>query len=278
MLYEPYPSSTDDQVASTTIYLQLTANKGRTVNQAKKPMTISLAIVFFFTGFLASSASAAITAFRPPPLSEELGCSPTLSKLLGRPDGFFFDPLNLATDENFARFREAELKHGRICMAAFVGLTLPPMGEVMMSMTIPSAATTGDTSRGDLNHVFSASIIENWTSLSPLQFLNIVVTCGFLEAFIFFQRDPLDMPGDYGTGYFGVRDKGMNERALFCELENGRLAMIAFAGKLAAEAVYVSSSPSFSWWAPLDGKLPVIPQLVGGIDDFLSSLIQGPIL
>ena len=245
-------------------------------------MIKSLAIVFLFLGFLcvtiaeASSGSAAIAAFRPPPLSEEIGCSPTLSKFLGRPDGFFFDPLNLATDENFARFREAELKHGRICMAAFVGLTLPPVGEIMMSMTIPGTAITADTSRNDVDHVFSASIIENWTSLSPIQFLNIVVTCGFLETFIFFQRDPQDMPGDYGTGYFGVRDKGVNERALFCELENGRLAMIAFAGKLAAEAVYASSSPSFSWPAHWDGKL--FHQLVGGIDDFLGNLVQGSAL
>ena len=40
-----------------------------------------------------------------------------------------------------------------------------------------------------------------------------------------------------GTGYFGVRNKGANERSLRSELENGRLAMIAFLGQVIAELV-----------------------------------------
>ena len=226
-----------------------------------------LSVVFSCSLAEATAALTTITAFRPPPLSEELGCSPTLSKLLGRPDGFFFDPLNLATDENFARYREAELKHGRICMAAFLGLTLPPIGEVIMLMTSPSAAFSDTFGLSDIKPVFSASILDNWASLSAIQILNIVVTCGFLETFIFFQRDPKDMPGDYGTGYFGVRDKGINERSLFCELENGRLAMVAFTGKLAAEVVYVSSSSLSARW---DGML--MSQPTGDLDEVLSNM------
>ena len=198
---------------------------------------------------LVVSVSSADAAFRPPLLSEELGCSPTLSLLLGRPDGFFFDPLRLAKDDNFARLREAELKHGRICMAANLGLTIPALLERMMKeefgqiMNVPSG---GDGEQ----HFPSASIIENLTSLSPTQILNMLVTCGFLEAFIFFQRDPKDMPGDYGTGYFGVRDKGINERSLVAELENGRLAMLAIAGQLVAEVV-----SGQSWLEQWDGIL-----------------------
>merc|ERR1712151_1478180 len=33
----------------------------------------------------------------------------------------FFDPLELATDENLAAFRGIELKHGRVCMLASFG-------------------------------------------------------------------------------------------------------------------------------------------------------------
>lgn len=43
------------------------------------------------------------------------------------------------------------------------------------------------------------------------------------------------MPGDYGWGWFGVRDKGRHERELVCELEHCRLAMVAFAVQLALE-------------------------------------------
>ena len=40
------------------------------------------------------------------PVSEEMGAG-----LLG-----FFDPLSIASDDNFARNRERELKHGRVAM------------------------------------------------------------------------------------------------------------------------------------------------------------------
>jgi hypothetical protein len=70
--------------------------------------------------------------FGPKPLlSKELGCSPTLSNILGRDfdcDPFYFDPLGLATPENWARLRETELKAGRISMAALSQtMTVPVM-------------------------------------------------------------------------------------------------------------------------------------------------------
>lgn len=183
---------------------------------------------------------AAAAAFRPPLLSEELGCSPTLSMILRRPDGFFFDPLRLATDDNFARLRESELKHGRICMAANLGIVIPPILQRMLEeQVIPSASKATKASSGAVNahHLPSASILKNLSWVTPTQSIQILLTCAFLEAFIFFQRDPKDMPGDYGTGYFGLRDKGVNERALVAELENGRLAMLAVAGHVTAELV-----------------------------------------
>lgn len=185
------------------------------------------------------------TAFRPPLLSEELGCSPTLSMLLGRKDGFYFDPLKIANDANFARLREAELKHGRICMLAIVGATIPPFlqlfaQEIGMDYTFPSA-----------------SIVQNLRAASAIDYLNIFVTCGFLENFIFIQRDPKDMPGDYGTGYFSIRDKGLNERSLVAELENGRLAMLSLVGLVAAEIV-----SGKSWLEQWDGILDQVTEIL----------------
>jgi hypothetical protein len=54
-------------------------------------------------------------------LSEELGCSPTLAQVFGK-ETVYFDPLGIATDTYFARFRETELKHGQIAMVAIMGL------------------------------------------------------------------------------------------------------------------------------------------------------------
>lgn len=164
-------------------------------------------------------------AFRSPALSEELGCSPTLSMLLRQPD-FYFDPFQLANDDNFARLREAELKHGRVAMLANLGVELPELLK-------PLAAQQDWEPR----EFPSSSIIENLSRLDPVDYLNIAVTCALLESFVFIQRDPNDMPGDYGTGYFSVRDKGLHERSLLSELENGRLAMIAFVVQLVAEMI-----------------------------------------
>ena len=37
----------------------------------------------------------------------------------------FFDPLKLATDENFDEYRAAELKHGRVAQLAVIGYIVP---------------------------------------------------------------------------------------------------------------------------------------------------------
>ena len=142
----------------------------------------STRLIISILGLLSKSGK----GFRPPLLSEELGCSPTLSLLLGRPDGFFFDPFGLATDANFARLRECELKHGRISMLAILGVTLPPLLQLFGKELL-------DISARDLP---SASIVENLSAMAPIDYINIIVTCGFLESFVFIQRDPKDMPGD----------------------------------------------------------------------------------
>ena len=169
---------------------------------------------------------ATTAAFRPPSLSEELGCSPTISVLLGVSEGFYFDPLQVANDGNFARLRECELKHGRVAMLANLGVTVPPLLQELSQQQ-----------KWDLPIDWpSASIVENLLQLDSLDYLRILITCAFLETFVFIQRDPQDMPGDYGTGYFSVRDKGLHERALISELENGRLAMISLVVQIVAEA------------------------------------------
>jgi light-harvesting complex I chlorophyll a/b binding protein 1 len=163
-------------------------------------------------------------AFRPPLVSEEYGCSPTLSLLMrgSRSEQFYFDPLGIADDANFARLREAELKHGRISMFAVAGTILTPfLKEVTDS--VPKKYPNG--------------VLPVLKSMSPVDMAKVILFCGVMETVIWVQRDPQDMPGDYGTGWLGVRDKGVHERQLISELENGRLAMIAVAGQVGAEIV-----------------------------------------
>ena len=185
-------------------------------------------------------------AFRPPLISQELGCSPTLSRLLGgntqstkqtnnkprrsiipqttNPDNndddhFFFDPMQLANNDNFVQLREAELKHGRVCMLAMLETMLVPVLH-QFHLSLPSGITTAVTQH----------------KLWP-EYAVVLITCGILETLILVPRDPQAMPGDYGTGYWGVRDKGAHEDSLVAELENGRLAMMAFLIQMVNEVV-----------------------------------------
>ncbi|EEC51519.1 fucoxanhin chlorophyll binding protein related [Phaeodactylum tricornutum CCAP 1055/1] len=181
-------------------------------------------------------------AFRPPPISEEIGCSPTLAIFL-KEDCHFFDPLALANDDNFSRFRESELKHGRIAMLA-----------VVESIVTPLLRKSTDWVPKKLPD----SILKKFQILNAEDIVRVVVLCGILETLVFVQRDPRDMPGDYATGYFFVRDKALNERKLTVELENGRLAMIAFVGQIAAEFATDQLSWEEQWRGILKGWLDAV--------------------
>lgn len=158
---------------------------------------------------------------RAPPvkLSEEMGISPTVSVLVSLTntirnaaagdadknndnDPPYFDPVGFATDDNFAYLREAELKHGRVSMLATVGMILSNGGdqailalarqEKLVPKLLPKESAIHD--------------------LTPFNVVKVFVICAILETQVFVQRDPQDMPGDYGLGYFGRRDKARHER------------------------------------------------------------------
>lgn len=177
-----------------------------------------------------------VHAFQPPSVSEELGCSPTLTILMKgeynekKNKLVYFDPLGIATDSNFARLREAELKHGRIAM-------------LVEGMLVPFALERIQSA----DYSLSTSMLPRLQALNLSDCLKIVATCGFLDVFVFRQQDPKDMPGDYGTGYFGRRDKGINEWKLRSELENGRLAMLAIMVQLLLEITTESLTWQQQW-------------------------------
>ena len=210
----------------------------------------------------------------PLALSEELGCSPTLTALMepfkkekkknNKQKMVYFDPLQLATDQNFGRYREAELKHGRVCMLVIV--------ICLLKTSAQEPDFIGFLASGQTPHVLK--LIQEWSGgdyaffswiqLVPL--LQMLFVCGILETLLLVQASPQDMPGDYGLGYFGVRDKGQNERSLVSELENGRLAMLIILYWLVVELLPPSVTSMFQEF------LPFSPSQNSAWDAFLAAL------
>jgi len=133
--------------------------------------------------------------------------------------------------------REAELKHGRICMLASIGAFTGQWG-----LEIPGYTAVADP-------------VENLNKFVvdyPFAFAQILLSIGLIEGTAF----PGDMwfgkgdrqPGDLGYDPVGAKKKqspAQKEKAELQELKHGRLAMIAM-------AAYTSEH-----WIP--GSVPAIP-------------------
>jgi Chlorophyll A-B binding protein len=199
-----------------------------TIASARNVLLLSLLIILL--------NHTACGAFRPPSIRDELGCSPTLSVLLGRPDWrtdpYFFDPLGISNDDNFPRLREAELKSGRVCMVAIVE-----------TMVVPLLRHLRGPNDGRLD--LPTKAWDRLTGTTIADAVKVLLVCFVLETFVFVPKSPKDLPGDYGTGWFGYRDKGRHETLLIAELENGRLAMLALVAQLGLERLLDRSWDQF---------------------------------
>jgi len=155
------------------------------------------------------------------------------------PLGDFWDPLSLATSANEGQilyFREAELKHGRICMLATVGIYVGERFHPLFGGDIDAFSVSTD--------LFSAP------ALGPF-WAAILVAAGGIEIFTSsgrwegtqaqgFTPELVEgvVPGDFGFDPLGLQ-KNLDEKEFTLrrnqELLHGRLAMISAAGMIAQE-------------------------------------------
>merc|ERR1712187_537293 len=134
----------------------------------------------------------------------------------------FFDPLELASDENIATFRGIELKHGRVCMLASLGIIVSeayhPIYDAWGDGEFVSAAAT---------HFSATAAGKFWPA-----FLVLTLSLEILGKV----KDP-DNTGD--LGFDPLKLKPDNEEEFIAlqnkELNNGRLAMFGSAGILVQE-------------------------------------------
>jgi len=154
------------------------------------------------------------------------------SGLAGAETGF--DPLYFSDFIDIKWLREAELKHGRICMLASTGY----MAQEFFSL--PSYPG------------YSPNAVEAFTSVPSEGLLQIVAFMAYLE--VVSNKGKFTMmnmfedgraPGDLGFDplKFG-ENKATRARLEMAELKNGRLAMLAFSGMI--HQTFVTGKPLFA--------------------------------
>jgi hypothetical protein len=154
-----------------------------------------------------------------------------------------FDPLGISTGVPEGRllfFREAELKHGRVCMLAIIGLLV---GESHTFIPMLGGGIDADVPAYLLGTPFiqQTSAAGFWPVVLGALFieeLRGVKWRGIPEQNSLTLTLPSEVtPGDYGWDPLGLKPKNANELKELQnkELNNGRLAMFAAAGIIAQE-------------------------------------------
>ncbi|KAJ1620916.1 light harvesting complex protein 2 precursor [Pavlovales sp. CCMP2436] len=153
-----------------------------------------------------------------------------------------FDPAGfsdrISSIEELYRFREAELKHGRVCMLAVTGMLV----QEVYSWPAPDDVFKAPTPLGAL------------ATVPGLGLAQIVLLLGIIE--IQSAKYQGRVPGDVGFDPLGLSTNGINPFFAKAELEHGRLAMWATAAFLVQSLI--TNEPvlktTMDWVASLPGS------------------------
>jgi light-harvesting complex I chlorophyll a/b binding protein 1 len=131
--------------------------------------------------------------------------------------------------DNFRHYRGVEVKHGRIAMAATLGMLVQQTTRFEGSLSPSANLDFKDVPNGLA--ALSVVPLAGWVQMAVL--------IGVHEVLV--KERPNRAPGDFGTGYFGVAldDQSATQlRALSVEVSNGRLAMLGILGMFASEVIH----------------------------------------
>jgi len=135
-----------------------------------------------------------------------------------------FDPIGFSDSIDVRWMQEAEIKHGRIAMLAAAGWIFTYFHAPVLSVGPLEAHNAA---------VASGAGAQVLTAIAALEFIGTVA----LKATF----DGSRAPGDFGfdpLNFYGKLDAKGKETMQLKELENGRLAMVAFSGLVTAAAAF----------------------------------------
>jgi len=136
-----------------------------------------------------------------------------------------FDPMGLSTPQNIKWMREAELKHGRMCMLAWTGYCAVDLG-----IKFPGARYA------DLTSFTAHSKLATQELFYALLFVGTAETIGFTQIYNMLDGEDDREPGDFGFDPLKLL-KGNEEQYKTAELTHGRAAMLAFSAVVTQSAL-----------------------------------------
>jgi hypothetical protein len=133
-----------------------------------------------------------------------------------------FDPFGISGWANMKFCREAELKHGRLAMLAFIGIMVESAG-----ISFPGAKEVLGTSK-DIFEIHNKAVAAGSMG-------QILLWVGFFEMVAGWPAMMQTLEGDRMPGDFGFDPLGLGKgdklgRKQLSEIQNGRLAMLAVSG------------------------------------------------
>ena len=156
-----------------------------------------------------------------------------LKGYVGEEDGF--DPLGLSNMFDMRWLREAEIKHGRICMLAFTGFIFPDAIAKLPGVTVNSFEAH-DANLGPYGGAMGQILF----------FIGLLEVLASVPAINYTMNGGDRAPGDYAfdpLGYLTDMTPEQKEDMQLKELKNGRLAMLAFSGVVTQAALGAPTFP-----------------------------------
>ncbi len=157
--------------------------------------------------------------------SEALPFLPYPENLEGYVGDVGFDPLRFSDFAPMDFLREAELKHGRICMLAWTGFVAVDMGARIYPLPEAYEGLTSVTAHDALVQQGAMSQLFLWITIAEA-----ISTVSLIQMLY---EDSGREPGDFGLdplGFLTGKSEEEVNRMKLRELKNGRLAMLAFSG------------------------------------------------
>lgn len=147
----------------------------------------------------------------------------------------FWDPWGLSTDLEFGRilfYREVEIKHGRLCMLASLGILVAEKWHPLFGGTIDAPAYIAFQQTPLQNFWYAVALAIALPEVKSIQTFDDAESA---SGTFMMRQDRV--PGDLGWDPLGLKPKNEEEFVVIQnkEINNGRLAMLATAGMIAQE-------------------------------------------